>query len=105
LLRSVRDKKVSVSLCVFVRHFTRDDVDIEVLTRTCSASRRAWAGLGHGRASSPPATTFLGLGHQLENSYLYGRGLGTENSEQPLAMVLQRRLRFGILLYARARYR
>ena len=63
---------------------TRDSVDIEVLTKDVFSIT---AGLELGSATAGLLTfgddNFLGLGHQLENAYRYGRGLSTDNGETP----------------------
>ena len=63
---------------------TRDSVDIEVLTKDVFSIT---AGVELGSATAGLVTfgdeNFLGLGHQLENAYRYGRGLSTENFEKP----------------------
>ena len=87
---------------------TRDSVDIEVLTKDVFSIT---AGVELGSATAGLVTAgddnFLGLGHQFENAYRYGRGLSTENSEQPQQWSYEGSYTapFRHFVYAQARYR
>ncbi|WP_310397674.1 hypothetical protein [Hymenobacter sp.] len=87
---------------------TRDSVDIEVLT-TDVFSITAGFELGSATAGqiSLGDDNFLGLGHQLENSYRYGRGLAPNGPDVPQQWAYQGRYTapFRHFVYAQARYR
>ncbi|ALW83729.1 hypothetical protein AUC43_00580 [Hymenobacter sedentarius] len=87
---------------------TRDSVDIEVLTTDVFSIT---AGYELGSPTSGLITfgdeNFLGQGHQLQNAYRYGRGLSTENHEQPQQWSYDGSYTapFRNFVYAQARYR
>lgn len=87
---------------------TRDSVDIEVLTTDVFSIT---AGYELGSATAGLVTlgdaNFLGQGHQLENSYRYGRDLSTANGEKPQQWAYEGSYTapFRNFVYAQARYR
>ncbi|MBF9222809.1 BamA/TamA family outer membrane protein [Hymenobacter ruricola] len=87
---------------------TRDSVDITVLTTDVFSIT---AGFQLGSATAGIVTfgdqNFLGQGHQLENSYEYGRGLSTDNGETPQQWSYQGSYTapFRNFVYGQARYR
>lgn len=90
------------------RTSTRDSVDIEVLTKDVFSIT---AGYELGSATAGLITlgddNFLGQGHQLSNAYRYGRGLSTDNGEQPQQWSYEGSytVPFRHFFYAQARYR
>ncbi|MBF9143619.1 BamA/TamA family outer membrane protein [Hymenobacter properus] len=90
------------------RSSTRDSVDITVLT-TDVFSITAGAELGSATAGliTLGDENFLGLGHQLSNEYRYGRGLSTDNGENPQqwSYVGSYTAPFRNFVYGQARYR
>jgi hypothetical protein len=90
------------------RTSTRDSVDIEVLTKDVFSIT---AGYELGSATAGLITlgddNFLGQGHQLANAYRYGRGLSTDNGENPQQWSYEGSYTapFRHFLYAQARYR
>ena len=85
---------------------TRDSVDIVVLTKDVFSIT---AGLEVGTATSGLITfgdqNFLGLGHQIENSYRYGREFDNVSNAQTWAYEGSYTAPFRHFLYAQARYR
>jgi hypothetical protein len=85
---------------------TRDSVDIVVLTKDVFSIT---AGLELGTATSGVVTfgdqNFMGLGHQIENSYRYGRVFDNVANVQTWAYEGSYTAPFRHFLYAQARYR
>ncbi|MBD2766583.1 hypothetical protein IC235_01595 [Hymenobacter sp. BT664] len=87
---------------------TRDSVDIEVLTTDVFSITA-----GHELSSATAGLVtfgdenFLGLGHQLENSYRYGRDLSPNGNETPQQWAYEGSYTapFPHFVYAQARYR
>ena len=88
------------------RTTTRDSVDIEILTTDVFSIT---AGVQVGTATAGIITlgdqNFLGLGHQIENSYNYGRGYDNSPGAQTWAYEGSYTAPFRHFLYAQARYR
>jgi hypothetical protein len=88
------------------RTTTRDSVDIEVLTTDVFSIT---AGLEVGTTTSGLITlgdqNFLGLGHQLENSYRYGRVFDNTPNAQTWAYEGSYTAPFRYFVYAQGRYR
>ncbi|WP_125921566.1 hypothetical protein [Hymenobacter lapidarius] len=87
---------------------TRDSVDIDVLTTDVFSTT---GGFELGSATAGRITlgdqNFLGLGHQLRNSYRYGRGLKSGNDQEPQQWSYEGSYTapFRHFIYAQARYR
>jgi hypothetical protein len=87
---------------------TRDSVDIEIYTTDVFSIT---AGFQLGSATAGVITlgdqNFLGQGHQLENTYEYGRGLAVYGNQQPQqwSYVGSYTAPFRNFVYAQARYR
>lgn len=88
------------------RTTTRDSVDIEVLTTDVFSIT---AGVEVGTATSGVVTlgdqNFLGLGHQIENSYNYGREYDNTPNPQTWAYAGSYTAPFRHFFYAQGRYR
>ena len=88
------------------RTTTRDSVDIEVLTTDVFS---VTAGVQVGSATAGIITlgdqNFLGLGHQIENSYNYGREYDNSPGAQTWAYEGSYTAPFRHFIYAQARYR
>ena len=88
------------------RTTTRDSVDIEVLTTDVFSLT---AGVQVGTATSGVVTlgdqNFLGLGHQIENSYNYGREYDNSPGAQTWAYEGSYTAPFRHFVYAQGRYR
>ncbi|WP_156176252.1 BamA/TamA family outer membrane protein [Hymenobacter terrenus] len=87
---------------------TRDSVDIEVLTTDVFSIRGGYeVGSATAGRISFGDDNFLGQGHQLRNSYRYGRNLSSNSNERPQQWSYEGRYTapFRHFVYAQARYR